>query len=96
MPYELHLEADAELDSAAILYDAQSPGLGTRFLNAVVAAIARVQEYPELGTRVGRIERRVLVSDFPYQVVYRIDGPMIRIVAVAHLRRRPGYWHGRE
>jgi toxin ParE1/3/4 len=94
--YELHPEAHAELTSATLLYDVQSPGLGTRFLDAVVEAIARIQEYPQIGSRIGRIERRVLVSDFPYQVVYRLDGPMIRIVAVGHLRRRPGYWHGRE
>ncbi|MFN8633514.1 MAG: type II toxin-antitoxin system RelE/ParE family toxin [Chloroflexota bacterium] len=94
--YELHREADAELTSAALYYDVELPGLGTRFLNAVLEAISRICEYPEIGSRIGRIERRVFVTDFPYQVVYRPDGPSIRIVAVAHVRRRPGYWHGRE
>lgn len=36
--------------------------------------------------------RRLLVGRFPYQVVYRLRATEIVIVAVAHLKRRPGYW----
>jgi toxin ParE1/3/4 len=33
---------------------------------------------------------------FPYQIVYRISGDSVWIVAVMHQSRRPGYWKKRE
>jgi hypothetical protein len=35
------------------------------------------------------------VPRFPYRVVYRNRPDEIVVVAVAHLRRRPGYWKNR-
>ena len=29
-------------------------------------------------------------------LIYRVDGDLIRILAVAHLRQLPGYWRSRE
>jgi len=39
--------------------------------------------------------RRVVLSRFPYIVVFRETVTEIEIVAVAHGRRRPGYWRER-
>ncbi|TMA90118.1 MAG: hypothetical protein E6J77_07075 [Deltaproteobacteria bacterium] len=50
---------------------------------------------PELGHRFSRRLRRFLVRRFPYGLLYRVESDQIFIVAVAHLRRRPGYWRGR-
>ncbi len=38
--------------------------------------------------------RRRLVRRFPFGVLYRSDPE--EIVIVAHLRRKPGYWGGKE
>ena len=35
------------------------------------------------------------VSDFPYRVVYFAADDLLMIVAVAHSKRRPGYWRDR-
>lgn len=40
--------------------------------------------------------RRVLMQRFPFAVYYEIAEDQIRIIAVAHQRRLPGYWKGRE
>jgi hypothetical protein len=32
---------------------------------------------------------------FPYNVVYRVSGDLVRIYAIAHAKRRPGYWKSR-
>ena len=32
---------------------------------------------------------------FPYLIVYRVTASAIQVVAVAHARRRPGYWKTR-
>lgn len=35
------------------------------------------------------------VSGFPYGVVYFVEHEVVTIVAVAHAKRRPGYWRDR-
>jgi hypothetical protein len=37
-----------------------------------------------------------LLKHFPYVVFFRIDSSAIEIVAVAHAKRRPGYWLDRR
>jgi toxin ParE1/3/4 len=44
---------------------------------------------PEVGAR------RVLVRGFPFGLVYVELEEEIRVIAVAHSRRRPGYWRDR-
>ena len=39
--------------------------------------------------------RKARLKRFPYAVVYWIDDGALRIIAVMHLHREPGYWHGR-
>jgi hypothetical protein len=38
---------------------------------------------------------RIRMKRFPYDVVFVAGAHEIIVVAVAHHRRRPGYWHGR-
>lgn len=86
--------ASDELAEAVRWYERQSPGLGGDLLDEVAASFRPIESDPQLGKLVsadGRT-RRVLVSRFPYQAVYRIRQEEIVIVAVAHLKRRPGYW----
>ncbi|MBK7425134.1 MAG: type II toxin-antitoxin system RelE/ParE family toxin [Propionivibrio sp.] len=33
---------------------------------------------------------------FPYSIIYQVTVEELRILAVAHHRRRPGYWSGRK
>jgi mRNA-degrading endonuclease RelE of RelBE toxin-antitoxin system len=39
--------------------------------------------------------RKARLRTFKYNVIYVIDDTEVVIVAVAHYRRRPGYWHSR-
>ena len=43
----------------------------------------------------GRV-RKMRVARFPYAVLYSIVSDQIRVIAVAHDRRRPFYWSGRR
>lgn len=38
--------------------------------------------------------RKCRVQAFPYALILR-DGPRIQIVAVMHIRQKPGYWKDR-
>jgi plasmid stabilization system protein ParE len=89
--------AGKEFSAAVRWYEEQRPGLGGEFFDAVIHATSLIQAQPEIGTPSadGRT-RRVLVQRFPYQVVYRFTADEIVIVAIAHLKRRPGYWRKRK
>jgi hypothetical protein len=39
--------------------------------------------------------RRHRVRRFPYLVFYAVAPEEIRVVAIAHAKRRPGYWRDR-
>ena len=96
IPYRIHSEADAEFTTAAMYYESRSPRLGHRFIDAVTQSIERVCEYPEYGSPIGYGYRRALVTGFPYAVMYRLEEQIVIVTAVADLRRRSGYWQGRE
>jgi toxin ParE1/3/4 len=89
--------AGEEFTAAVRWYEQQRAGLGGEFFDAVSDATTRIHNHPEIGTSLSPDQRtrRVLVHRFPYQVVYRLFPNEIVIVAVAHLKRRPGYWKNR-
>ena len=96
IPYTFHPEAETELEEAALFYESRLAGLGRSFAVEVERTISLVREFPEAGSSVGPNWRRVVVARFPYAIVYRHDPDAIVIVAVAHQRRRPGYWRRRK
>jgi len=90
--------ASDELTEAVRWYEVRRTGLGSEFFDAVAATLTLIESSPELGTTIPADghTRRVLVARFPYQVVYRLGPTEIVIVAIAHLKRRPGYWKNRS
>jgi len=95
MKFSFHPDAVAELDMAAAYYEERQPGLGLEFAEEVYAAIARINEYPEAWTAMSKNTRRSLLNRFPYGLIYQVKSGHLRIVAVANLHRRPGYWKER-
>ena len=99
-PIRFEDEADAEYRHAGRWYEGRRAGLGLEFFDAVDATVSQIVELPRSGERVPHLPaelpvRRVAVKRFPYHVVYLETPPEIRILAVAHDRRKPGYWKGR-
>ena len=88
--------AREELNEAAAFYEASVPGLGEAFLEDVERAIETVRESPGIGALVGRRFRKAILRRFPFTIVYAQRDEEIVIVAIAHQRRRPGYWRGRQ
>jgi len=95
--FDFHPEARAEFVADVIWYDDREVGVGERFEIAVRAAIDAAVDSPEswaVWPGWGRepVVRSKTVSDFPYRVVYFVRDELLIIVAVAHAKRRPGYW----
>ena len=95
MTYEFHPAAEQEFVEAAAYYERNVTGLGQRFGREVRHAIERLLEYPEMGSPVDVDLRRLVLVRFPYVLIYCFTPDMVTIVAVAHARRRPGYWRAR-
>jgi plasmid stabilization system protein ParE len=92
---ELHDEAKAEVVEAAAYLERQRRGYGNRFLAAFESAREFVIDHPRSG-RAERFGLRVWpVQRFSYSIVYALEGDDVFIIAVAHHRRRPGYWSSR-
>ena len=88
--------AREDLNKAAAFYEAAVPGLGEAFLDDVERAIEDLRENPRIGALVTRAFRRALLRRFPFAIVYAERGDELVVVAIAHHRRRPGYWRGRQ
>ena len=93
-------EADAEYRRAGRWYEDRRAHLGIEFLDAVDAAIDPIVAMPRAGVLVPGIPsdlpvRSRGVTRFPYHVMYIETETFIRILAIAHDRRMPGYWKPR-
>jgi plasmid stabilization system protein ParE len=91
----LHPLAEAEIIETARFYEDRAPGLGENFLHDFERALAQISDAPEAGAPMGQTVRRVLLKRFPFSILYRPLENELRILAVMHHRRRPGYWKNR-
>jgi len=92
----IHETAEAEVNEAADFYDIESSGLGSVFIDEIQRAIVTISEFPEAAPLIrGRVRKRP-IAKFPYSMVYSVRPNEIRILAVAHQKRRPFYWRGRR
>ena len=92
---ELHPEARAEALEAEAWYSERDPSVAAAFTAALEDAIDAIANSPLTWPSHGEGTRRRLVKRFPYAVVYRILADHVQVIAVAHQRRRPGYWRDR-
>lgn len=54
-----------------------------------------LKDHPLIGTPGIGGSRWMPLKRFPYTLHYRVVGEVIDILAMAHQRRRPGYWQKR-
>jgi mRNA-degrading endonuclease RelE of RelBE toxin-antitoxin system len=83
------------VDEAVEYFDQQRDGLGDRFVRDLQTTTTFVSERPLSGKPLTESVRKARLRTFKYNVIYVIDSGEIVIVAVAHHRRRPGYWRSR-
>lgn len=90
----LHPAARAEHDAAVDWYERERPGLGWAFALAVSATTAAIQSNPlAFAPWPARPRyRRAIVGGFPFSVFFEVNGDRILVLAIAHAKRRPGYW----
>ncbi|SRR6266581_6763889 len=90
-------DAEQELTDGAVYYarEAKNADLGLAFITEFERALELLCEYPRLGAAWKR-RRRFPLRRFPYSIIYYVMGEELRVIALAHHRRKPGYWTGRK
>jgi len=83
------------MTGAAPFYETKSKGLGAQFLAEVERTIAAISSHPEAAPIVKQDIRRRLLKRFPFGILYAVSIDKMVVLAVMHLRRRPGYWQDR-
>jgi toxin ParE1/3/4 len=92
----IHPEAAKELTHSVKWYFEQSQSAAANFLNEIERCISKITESPEIFPQYFHGSQRAIVKTFPYSVIFRIKMDTIEIIAIAHAKRRPGYWRRRE
>jgi len=94
----LEPEAREEFLATVDWYRERSAAVARRFVERALAEIRSNPESWPLAPHVAEIlqARRILLRKFPYALVFLLLRSEIRVLALAHGRRRPGYWRSRR
>ena len=95
MRIEIHSDVYDEIEAAKRWYENQVEGLGERFEQELDRAMLCIREFPGTWPQYTAGTRRFFLHRFPFAVVYLYDEKIIRVFALMHLRRKPGYWRKR-
>jgi toxin ParE1/3/4 len=88
----IHEAARRETNQATAWYSKRSVPAARRFRDELLAGFARAATSPLQYPSYLHGTRRVLLKKFPFFIVFLDWQDEIYIVAVAHAKRRPGYW----
>jgi plasmid stabilization system protein ParE len=92
---EIQQEAEEEAREARIFYEDRDVRIAADFMRELDRTIEVVVDRPDRWPAVRQNAHSFLLRRFPFRIVYTFDDEVVRIIAVAHLRRRPGYWSSR-
>jgi toxin ParE1/3/4 len=93
---EFQEDAALEFLSAVDWYFDRSELVAFRFEQQVSLAIELIARSPQRWPAYVSNTRKFVLRQFPYSIIYRELPDAIQIVAIAHARRRPGYWKARS
>jgi plasmid stabilization system protein ParE len=95
LPVDLLPGARRDFDESFGWYAERSMPAALRFVNAVEAAFFPIALDPKRFGAIDAVHRECPVGHFPFRIVFRVAADRIVVVAIAHAKRRPGYWKGR-
>ncbi len=93
---DFHPEAALEISSSIKWYMEQSETAADGFIAELNGRLIAVLEDPYRFANYLHRTRYALFDRYPYLIVFKVYGALVRIYAVAHTSRRPGYWANRR
>ncbi len=88
-------QAIEEAREARDYYLSKSAAAEEAFRKELEHAVAMIREHPGTWPTYVHGSRRFVLHRFPFSVVYRTADASSLIVAIAHAKRKPGYWRSR-
>lgn len=89
-------QSDLDIQAAAVWYEGQRSGLGSRFLHELDLVFQRITGNPRQFPREEGDVHRALLRHFPYGVYFLAESEDIKVLAVLHLHREPEMWKTRN
>jgi mRNA-degrading endonuclease RelE of RelBE toxin-antitoxin system len=95
--YNLIITPSASLDvaEACVYYEGVQSGLSNRFLSELLKAYNKLSENPQhysfIASKRKNNLRDIGIRNFPYLVVFEIDGNTVTVYSVFHTRRKPKF-----
>lgn len=94
-PLRYHEAAEEELLNEIGYLEMQAQGLGRRFFAEIRRTEDRIVQFPESVQEIRPGILKSILRTFQYSLIYSVEPEEILVLAVAHQRRRSGYWAGR-
>jgi len=99
-PVELSTEASTEARAVRDWYRERSERAAIQFVDELERALELLGDNPQLGPRwdhpgLAERVRRLPIRRFPFVLFYTVGESALRVLAVAHTSREPGYWASR-
>ena len=96
MPFPIRVrpQVEADIQEAMAWYGERAPGLDRAFHQAVLDALVRLCESPEMYRVIRGDVRRVVLRRFPFALFCLFDGTEVVILACIRERRSPEQWPG--
>jgi len=85
--------AEQDIVHAVDWYESRASGAGLRLVEEIRVGLHALADgfdgspHPHVSD-----VRRLLLRRFPYGIVFVADEARVEVLALEHLRRRPGYW----
>ena len=97
MRVSFNAEALAEAEDATRWYREHGGAApGRAFTLELKRTVSLAARQPGIGSPGSHGTSRLYLKRFPYTLIFRVEGESVRVIAVAHQSRRPGYWDGRR
>jgi hypothetical protein len=94
-PLRFHPQAEQEYLTTLSWYRERSLTAATSFEGAFDRAVTRIREAPLRWPVYFEDFRKYTLRQFPFSIVYQDFSSETVVFAVAHGRRKPGYWRDR-
>ena len=94
--FSLHRAAEAEFLAGVDRIPFDDREAAKRLIEAIDEGLALLVRFPALGGQIDNRHRGFVLARVPYTIVYRPTAHGIRVIAIAHVSREPGYWRERR
>lgn len=86
MAYEVVIlpGVEQDMDEAILWYEKQQKGLGIRFYSLLLDKLEEIRTTPQYYYFIHEEYRRITIYPFPYNVIYRIVGSKVLVLALFH------------